>query len=87
MTNSPLTIGQRLSLALIHAYQHTLSPDHGPLAGLTMMGCRFYPSCSEYTAQAIARRGVASGIYTGAKRIVRCNPWSQGGVDELLTTH
>ena len=42
--------------------------------------CKFYPSCSNYAATAIGRYGV-KGIAMAAWRIVRCNPWSQGGVD------
>lgn len=45
--------------------------------------CRFYPSCSEYTFDAIQIHGLASGSWLGAKRIIRCHPWCQGGVDPV----
>ena len=61
-------------VVLIKIYQYTL----GPLLG---GACRFYPSCSEYTLQAIIRFGVIRGGWMGAKRIARCNPWVAGGYD------
>lgn len=45
--------------------------------------CRFVPSCSEYTAQAVEKHGVIKGLWMGVKRVVRCNRWSKGGVDLL----
>lgn len=68
-------------LLLIRAYQRTLSPDHGVFSGLTPYGCRFYPTCSEYTYQAIEKYGVTKGAVKGAWRVLRCNPFSKGGVD------
>jgi len=47
--------------------------------------CRFYPSCSEYTAQAIQQHGVLPGIGLGAKRILKCHPFHPGGIDEVST--
>jgi len=68
----------------IVAYQHTLSFDHGPLKALYPDGfCRYYPSCSEYSKRAILKHGVLHGSAKGAWRIVRCNPFSAGGVDEV----
>ncbi len=43
--------------------------------------CMFYPTCSEYTKQAIEKYGVFKGIYIGIKRILRCNPWAKNGID------
>lgn len=45
--------------------------------------CRFVPSCSEYTYEAVERYGVIKGLYLGFKRIMRCNPWGKGGIDLL----
>ena len=45
--------------------------------------CRFNPSCSEYTYQAINKYGIIKGSFFGLKRIVRCRPWSKGGEDPL----
>lgn len=45
--------------------------------------CKFYPSCSEYTKQAIEKYGGVKGCLKGIKRIIRCNPFSKGGYDPL----
>lgn len=45
--------------------------------------CRFVPSCSEYTYEAVEKYGVVKGMGMGLRRVVRCNPWSKGGIDLL----
>ncbi len=70
-------------ITLIRLYQKTLSPDHGPLHQHTFVGCRYYPSCSEYAVRAITKHGVCKGIGKSAWRVLRCNPFSRGGVDEV----
>ena len=45
--------------------------------------CKFYPTCSEYTKQAINKYGVLKGCTLGLKRIIRCNPFSKGGYDPV----
>ena len=45
--------------------------------------CKFYPTCSEYTKQAIIKYGVLKGLFLGVGRILRCNPFSKGGYDPL----
>ena len=45
--------------------------------------CKFYPTCSEYTKQAIEKYGALKGTFLGVKRILRCNPFSKGGYDPL----
>ena len=45
--------------------------------------CKFYPTCSEYTKQAIEKYGAIKGSFLGVKRILRCNPISKGGYDPL----
>lgn len=75
-----------LALWLIRLYQRTLSPDHGWFAALYPHGyCKFHPTCSMYTYQAIARYGVIKGSWLGGARILRCNPWNAGGVDPVPT--
>lgn len=64
-------------LALILLYQKTLSKV---LPGNT---CRFYPSCSHYTYQAIYKYGLIRGGLMGTWRILRCNPFSKGGYDPV----
>lgn len=75
---------KKLILMLIRFYQKTISPDHGFIfPGSTILRCRFYPSCSQYTHEAIDRYGVAKGILKSIWRILRCNPFSEGGIDFL----
>ena len=45
--------------------------------------CRFVPSCSEYTYEAVEKYGVIKGLKLGVFRIIRCNPWNKGGIDLL----
>ena len=47
------------------------------------IGCKFYPTCSEYTIQAIEKHGIIKGIAMGIWRILRCNPFSKGGYDPV----
>jgi hypothetical protein len=75
---------KKLVLKLIRLYQKTLSLDHGPLSFLYSEGlCRYKPTCSEYTYQAIEKYGVLLGATLGLWRILRCNPWSKGGYDPV----
>jgi len=67
---------QRISLALLAAYKRWISPANSP-------GCRFLPSCSDYTAEAIARYGTLRGITLGVCRLLRCHPFSKGGYDPV----
>jgi len=71
-------------LGLIRLYQKTLSPDHGLLKGIFPAGfCKYSPSCSEYSYQAIEKHGVIMGLLKGLWRILRCNPFSKGGEDRV----
>jgi len=75
---------KKILLTFIKWYQKTLSPDHGPLSIFYSEGfCRFKPTCSEYTYQAIDKYGVIIGGFKGLWRIIRCNPWSRGGYDPV----
>lgn len=71
-------------LFTVKLYQKTLSPDHGWFKGIFPEGCcRFYPTCSEYTYQAIDKYGIVKGSALGFWRILRCNPWNPGGEDPV----
>ena len=75
---------KRLAIGLIRLYQKTLSLDHGPLKFLYPNGyCKFHPTCSEYACQAIERYGLLKGWTLAVKRVLRCNPWSQAGIDPV----
>lgn len=69
---------RRLFIALIRAYQYVISPLLGP-------HCRFYPTCSQYAAEAIERHGVIYGSMLAARRLARCHPWHEGGIDPVPT--
>ncbi|HOY56054.1 MAG TPA: membrane protein insertion efficiency factor YidD [bacterium] len=76
---------KKILLRVIKIYQHTLSFDHGWMRYFKPLGlCRFRPTCSEYAYQAVKKYGVVKGMYLGFKRILRCNPFNQGGFDPLL---
>lgn len=71
-----------LVLRLIRLYQKTLSFDHGFFKIFFPNGyCRFQPTCSEYTYQAVAKYGVIKGGLKGLRRVLRCNPFNKGGFD------
>jgi putative membrane protein insertion efficiency factor len=77
-----LSLPKNLILLLIYIYQKTISPDHGIFKSRFPHGyCRFYPTCSEYSRQVIKKRGILVGIPLALWRILRCNPWSRGGID------
>ncbi len=61
---------------LIRAYRAVVSPLYGDV-------CRYYPSCSAYGLGAVQHRGLVVGSALTAWRIVRCNPWSAGGIDDV----
>jgi putative membrane protein insertion efficiency factor len=63
-------------LAMIRMYQLLLSPFLG-------QHCRFTPSCSQYTKEAIEKYGAARGSWLGLKRILRCQPFCEGGHDPV----
>ncbi|MDQ7819114.1 MAG: membrane protein insertion efficiency factor YidD [Armatimonadota bacterium] len=66
----------RLVLLLIRAYQRLISPLLPPR-------CRFYPSCSAYAAEAVARYGAWRGGVLALRRLLRCHPWHPGGYDPV----
>lgn len=76
---------RRVLLALIGFYSRAISPA-------LPARCRFYPTCSAYAAEAIARHGAGRGTWLALRRLVKCAPWHPGGVDLVpgtgdLTTH
>ena len=66
---------KKIVLFLISIYQK--------ISKYTPAVCRFYPTCSEYTRQAIEKYGVLKGVWLGLKRISKCHPWHEGGNDPV----
>ena len=67
---------KKILIFFINGYQKHISPFLGKQ-------CKYYPTCSEYTKQAIQKYGVVKGIFLGMWRVLRCNPLSKGGYDPL----
>ena len=67
---------RELCLAPLHLYRRLVSPA-------IPNRCKYYPTCSTYAVQAVRELGVLRGTVVAAWRLARCNPWSDGGVDEL----
>jgi uncharacterized protein len=65
-----------LALLPVHAYRLLASPLLGPR-------CKYHPTCSQYAIDAIREVGAARGLALAAWRVLRCNPWSHGGVDHV----
>lgn len=61
---------------LISIYRYGVSPFLGN-------NCRFYPSCSHYAQEAIDNHGVIKGCYLAARRLAKCHPWHEGGLDPV----
>jgi putative membrane protein insertion efficiency factor len=70
-----LLIPRNLAIAMLLAYRKLISPLYGEV-------CRYYPSCSLYALRAIQYHGALWGIGLGLVRIVRCNPFARGGIDD-----
>jgi len=65
-----------LLIGLVKGYRLLLSPWLGS-------ACRFYPTCSAYSLEALERHGAAAGTYLTVARLARCHPWCNGGIDEV----
>lgn len=71
-----LLVPRNLAIALLKVYRRVISPLYGDV-------CRYYPSCSTYGLGQLQQRGLVVGSVLTGWRILRCNPWSAGGVDEV----
>lgn len=67
---------KKILLTLVKLYQKIVSPLFPP-------SCRYYPTCSHYTVQALEKHGAFKGLLMGISRIFRCNPFAKGGVDKV----
>lgn len=71
-----MNIATRFLVGLVKMYQVFLSPFFG-------QQCRFYPTCSHYAIDAIQKHGALLGSYYTIRRLLRCNPWCEGGHDPI----
>lgn len=68
--------GEGALIALIKGYRYGIRPMLG-------QRCRFFPSCSEYTLEAVQTHGAVRGAYLSGKRLLKCQPWHAGGFDPV----
>ncbi len=64
------------AIAVMHTYRRVISPLYGQV-------CRYYPSCSRYSLEAYQQRGLLLGAALTVWRLLRCNPFSAGGIDDV----
>jgi uncharacterized protein len=76
VVNTLNAAGEGALIALIKGYRYGIRPMLG-------QRCRFFPSCSEYAMEAITTHGATKGVYLSGKRLLRCQPWCDGGLDPV----
>lgn len=76
------SVPARVAVVFVRLYQLLLSPLKQILFG-TAVGCRFQPTCSCYTREALLRHGLFYGGWLGLRRVLRCHPWHSGGWDPV----
>lgn len=71
-----MNVARRIAIAPVRVYQRVISP-------LLPARCRYYPTCSQYAVEAVREFGVIRGLVLALWRLLRCNPFSAGGVDHV----
>lgn len=71
-----ILLPRNIAVLLLRAYRAVISPLYGDV-------CRYYPSCSAYALGAAQEHGVVVGSALAARRIARCHPWAEGGIDDV----
>ena len=79
MSRAAPSLPARALMLLVRGYRFFLKPWLGN-------ACRFEPTCSAYALQAIDQHGAAAGSWLGARRLLRCHPWCEGGCDPVPAT-
>jgi uncharacterized protein len=75
-----LLLPRNAAILLLRAYRAVISPLYGDV-------CRYYPSCSAYALGAVQEHGLIIGSLLAARRLARCHPWAEGGVDDVPLKH
>ena len=60
----------------VKGWRRFISPMYGDV-------CKYYPSCSRYALEAIQQHGMIRGVWLGSRRLARCHPWAEGGIDDV----
>lgn len=76
VARNALLVPRNLGIALLIAYRAVISPLYGDV-------CRYHPTCSAYSLQAVQDFGLLRGCWLTAKRLWRCVPWARGGIDDV----
>ncbi|KGJ79938.1 hypothetical protein GY21_03405 [Cryobacterium roopkundense] len=71
-----LLIPRNMGVILLRVYRAVISPLYGDV-------CRYYPSCSAYALGAVQEHGLTIGSALAARRLARCHPWAEGGIDDV----
>ncbi len=69
-------VPRNILVGVLHVYRAVISPLYGDV-------CRYYPSCSAYGLRSVQEHGVVRGSWLTARRLARCHPWSEGGIDDV----
>jgi putative membrane protein insertion efficiency factor len=69
-------VPRNVGVVLLRVYRAVISPLYGEV-------CRYYPSCSAYALGAIQEHGLIVGSFFAARRVLRCHPWAEGGIDDV----
>lgn len=75
-SNLLLELPRNVLIMLLEVYRRVVSPLYGPV-------CRFFPSCSAYALEAVTVHGATKGSALAVRRVTRCHPWNDGGVDHV----
>ena len=69
-------VPRNVVVAILHIYRAVISPLYGDV-------CRYYPSCSAYGLRSVQEHGVIRGGWLTVRRLARCHPWAEGGIDDV----
>ena len=77
MVGASVSLAPRnVGVVVLRVYRAVISPLYGDV-------CRYYPSCSHYSLQAVQTHGLVKGSWLTARRLIRCHPWARGGIDDI----